>query len=463
MSNSAFVWVSTLLVLAAVASASVFGLEGAIGFVSLVGVVVVGMWLSAYARTERAPLRSTVPSAEIAREEEGAPSLTNLIIAAIALRLVIGLVLNLTGLARDLAPDSIGFQKYGDWIALNWDDPRFDPGYLRGYKTYSFYQYLNAIVSWTFGQGNSALVLSGLNAFIGTLVAWIVSRIALDLYGPHAARRAFILSAFFPSLVLWTSINLRDGWSFLAVTTVVLAVQKLRRSISFKYALLFAAAMLFLPFLRWYMLVLVGTGLGASLLVTRIRQLPYALLSFVLLVALLGGISSRFNLRVNLEDPTANLELMQRMKQGLGRKGTRGYDKDVDISNPVSALTYLPRGIALFLMTPLPWTIEKPRQLFALLETFVWYFMMFFGMRAAWKGLRTRLSQVATPLMVAAVITMAYGLVSGNEGTAYRHRGQVLLLVFVFSAGDYAERRRLRANGMTPLPRRAAQEALGPS
>jgi hypothetical protein len=117
------------------------------------------------------------------------------------------------------------------------------------------------------------------------LAAWLISRLAYSLYGAAAARRAFILAAFYPSIVLWTSINLRDAWSFLLLAGSLLAAQALRERLTPTRVLLLLVLFAAMPFVRGYLLALVGAGVLASYLVVRVRRLPAALATLAALTA----------------------------------------------------------------------------------------------------------------------------------------------------------------------------------
>jgi hypothetical protein len=49
---------------------------------------------------------------------------------------------------------------------------------------------------------------------------------------------------------------------------------------------------------------------------------------------------------------------------------------------------------------------------------------------------RSRLPDVAVQLFVVVSLTCAYGLVEGNEGTAFRHRAHALLVFIIFAAAS---------------------------
>jgi hypothetical protein len=277
-----------------------------------------------------------------------------------------------------------------------------------------------------------------LNAFVGGFGAWLIGLVAGRIYGPAAQKRTFLLAAFFPSLVLWSSVNLRDCWNWLVVAMSLLATINLRERFSLKDLLLVGLCVAFLPMIRSYMLLLVGTGVVLSFLVVRIRSLPVSLIAFPLVIGVMLTIGDSFNMDL-MVDMDERLELMNRMKWGMSG-GNAGYYRGVDISTPEGALRYLPTGVSIFLFAPFPWTPSNLRQAIAVPETMVWYVIFFQAMRHMWRTRKTTIMRAAPVFFTTVVMILAYGLVEGNEGTAFRHRSQVMLLFFVFAGGDFAFR-----------------------
>ncbi|MCB9655199.1 MAG: hypothetical protein H6729_13835 [Deltaproteobacteria bacterium] len=371
------------------------------------------------------------------------------VLLALVLRITTALVFNLTSLDAAVAPDTGGYRKFGNLIAQSWEDPVVDVEAVSGYKPASAYQKFNAVLAYFVG-GNVSLPMSLINCFIGTFAAFVLGRLAETIYGPLAARRAFLLAAFFPSLVLWTSINLREAWSYLAISGLLLAAQRLRSHTSTKDILIFATCLAAIPFIRSYLLLIVALGLVASFVVVRFRQLPSALIAVGLIVAILVTLGPYFGLRpeIAMED---RLATMNAVRQGLA-SGTSAYDRGVDISTPTGALTYLPKGVLTFLLAPFPWSLSGWRQWMSAPELFIWYAVLVQAISCIVRDMRKRFRDVALPLFVLLIMTMAYGLVEGNEGTAFRHRSQVMMIFFVFAGGQHT--RRLRKSGARRMPER---------
>jgi len=102
----------------------------------------------------------------------------------------------------------------------------------------------------------------------------------------------------------------------------------------------------------------------------------------------------------------------------------------------------LPVGLAYLLFAPFPWAISGIRQLLVLPETLVWYALMPAFVRGVAYSVRHRLRDVLPILVFAVTLTIAYALMQGNVGTAYRQRTQVTMFFFVFMAVGIVQRSR---------------------
>jgi len=113
-------------------------------------------------------------------------------------------------------------------------------------------------------------------------------------------------------------------------------------------------------------------------------------------------------------------------------------------------------------LAPFPWDIGSALQAITLPETMLWWAIFPFGVWGALLILRRQVRAFTVPLSVLLMVTVAYAMVESNVGTAYRHRGQVLPLMFIFcSIGIWHLLTRLRARREAERKRRRrARESL---
>ncbi len=424
-------WIGGALVVLAAGSAFVVGPYGPL---VLAGVLLAAVAVGAATRYTPGARRWVVVEEEAV--EEGEVSLLPWIMAAIGVRWLAAIALNLSPLWRQFAPDAVFYTLAGEAIRESWSSPNVDLALWFGKSKAIFYPYLNAISHAVFGS--SRYPLSFLNGVIAVAAAYNYGLLARRMYGPRAQRIAFMLSAFFPSLIIWTSMNIRESWSYFALSLVLLGADQLRQRVSVSSLGIMLSGLVLLSVLRAYLIPLVGTGLVLSFLVVRMRQLPYALMGLAVVVGAFVLFGDALGVTGVLGDDP--LERVNVMRHQLAFGGS-AYGSDVDTSTPMGALTYLPLGIARFLLSPFPWNISSWRQLIALPESLAFAYVLYYGLREAIRTGWRESAKGALLIFVLAVTVCAYGLASGNEGTAYRHRGQIVFMVFVLAGGAFTRRR----------------------
>lgn len=153
--------------------------------------------------------------------------------------------------------------------------------------------------------------------------------------------------------------------------------------------------------------------------------------------ALIVALGAGFTLGVRqetLETQAAFMTLNQvqvtRMDQAMW--GKSAYGVGYDVTTPMGALRALPVGLVYLLFAPFPWAITSVRQLLVVPETLVWYALMPAFVRGLWHSIRHRLRDVLPILVFTVTLTLAYALMQGNVGTAYRQRTQVTMFFFVY-------------------------------
>lgn len=373
--------------------------------------------------------------------------LRRLLLWGFALRAALALLLDVTGYSRLLAPDEHTYATSGWGMALFWQGDlllkpwRFNTDQPLGYF------YLNAVYFYVFGQSELPLKLT--NAFLGAMGGRYVYLIARELFGPAVARRSALFAAFFPSLVLWSAVNIRDVWVILLILFVSWKSLQVIKGRSFSSLLPLVAAMYGLTFLRDYLFFVVALPPLVAFLIggrgNLGRNFIVALLAGfgVVLLFQQGAVSERAVSHLSLE-------AMSKVRQDMATGGSAFLD-NVDISTPGRALAFLPVGIAYFLFSPFPWQITSTLKLFSLPEMLVIYALAPAMLRGLRHTLKTRFREALQVLLLTALLTVSYALGEGNVGTLYRHRAQAILFYLMF-AGVGLELRRAAREAELPVP-----------
>src|SRR5690606_21446216 len=156
-------------------------------------------------------------------------------------------------------------------LLLAWRGERPVPGKLVGSFQVGYYV-LNAIAFVIFGRGAGAQV--ALNILLASWTAVPIYHLArLCVRGHHGvARWASVIVLFFPSLILWSVLNIREAPTIFAVVLVVFFFVRFQlepRARDLVFAFLALTALLVL---REYMMILVGFAAGAGVMMGRSRS-----------------------------------------------------------------------------------------------------------------------------------------------------------------------------------------------
>ncbi len=339
------------------------------------------------------------------------------------------------------APDSYTYHNYAIEIVRHWTDGFPLPDLPAGKE--GFY-YVLAALYWVFGPHTAAGL--ALNAMLGAAIAPVLSDTTRRLFGPVAAEYAVKLVVLLPGLFLWTSQLMKEAPILLLIVVTVNFASRLvdRLSVSALIGMGVVLASLF-TFRGWVALVVAG-GLVGGITFGKAQLVSgfstgLGALALIMMVLTLGVGYSGYQAAIG-----SDLQEAQVVRRDLALSAASGYDAEADISTSAGALTYLPKGLANFILGPFPWQIRQARQLIVLPEVVAWWVLL----PSLVRGLRKGWAMVGRGMLIlvlpAATTSCLLALAIGNFGTVVRERMQVVVLLIPFVALGLAERARLRSS-----------------
>lgn len=335
-----------------------------------------------------------------------------------------------------LAPDQETYDYVGNAVAQYWrGDTYFLTGFVQNPRDPLAYFYIVAALYYLFGSWS--LLPKLVNCFVGALTVPLAHGIALGVSGdPKVALRTARYTAYFPSLVLWSSLNLRDVWTACLILLVCRLAIGLQDSPGvIKLAMLGGAIYLLTQF-RGYIFFPIMIPIVLSFFVRGRRNLARNLLIGGLVgIAVLYVDSTSSERRFRMPD----LETLQELRYFTSLGGQQ-YEARADISTPIKAALFLPKGVAFFLLAPFPWEVRNLVQASTVPEMLFFYGLLpavLIGLRHL---IRTRLSDALMMLLMLSALTFGYALGQSNVGTAYRHRAQVLPFYLMLAATGIQKR-----------------------
>ena len=285
--------------------------------------------------------------------------------------------------------------------------------------------------------GRNMLAVQYFNAVLGAATAAIVYLCAYDVFkNRRVAVVAGLAVAFYPSLVLWSSQGLKDGPIVFFLAVSILATLRLGQKMSVRYITILVAGLFGVLAFRFYVFYMMLVAVGGSFIVgMRTVTLQSMARQFVVII-LLGlaltylGVTRYASAQY---EEFSDLQRLQVSRQDLSTARS-GFGKDVDVSTTGGALSAIPLGLVYLLFAPFPWQLGSLRQSLTIPEMMIWWTSFPLLVLGLWFSLKHRLRQMSPILIFTTMLSLAYSVVQGNVGTAYRQRAQLLVFYFIFVA-----------------------------
>jgi len=286
--------------------------------------------------------------------------------------------------------------------------------------------------------GQNMLATQYVNCVLGAATALLAYMISMEIFPTRrVARVSALMTAFFPSLVLWSCQGLKDGPIVFLLALSMLATLKLGDRFSLKYLTALALALWCLLTLRFYVFYIIVIAVTAAFVLGRRRLTAQSFARQLVVMIAIGAALAYFGVSryttQQLEE-YASTEQLQRMRLDAAESAQSGFGKDVDVSTTEGALSAIPIGLTYLLLAPFPWQLASLRQMITLPEMIVWWSSLPILVLGGWFTIKHRLREIAPILIFTTLLTLTYSIMQGNVGTAYRQRAQLLVFYFVFVA-----------------------------
>jgi hypothetical protein len=288
---------------------------------------------------------------------------------------------------------------------------------------------------------------------VGIAVAGMVLLAAAvyELAGPRPSVLAMWLLAFEPAGIFFSSLLHKEANMLLAIGLVALGGAKIWKRGEPRNLLMVVAGCLIAVATRhyagWFLIaagaaILLHAGLRAEHR-TAIRSL--ALVASVILFAAVAAptvlnASTDENLKRNVQRPqeantsdSSNLKLEQ-----------------VDFSTRGAIVKNLPQRSFDVLVRPFPWQLGNISQGLGLLGTAAAYLALFFLARVLYRSRGSIMARAGPLIYLSVFLLIAYSLSSGNAGTAFRYRVQIVALFICIIATLWRPAERRRAASAAP-------------
>lgn len=272
----------------------------------------------------------------------------------------------------------------------------------------------------------------------------------------RATAAAVLFTAFLPTLVFWSTQDLKDPVCAAAVAWAVLGMLKVGTRAHGGWLLVMVSADLLGLFYRPYVgiLLLVGQGLAWAYSV-RLPRTALGTMSRVAMFVAIAPIAIYFGVQemkstygeeFGLEWAVDSYNMFRETGIASGRIEGSEYEIPLTADTPAEAIIQLPIRILLLLLTPIPLFPGTFRKLLTYPE--MWFIYLYViprfaaGVKEAWHKNRAAL---LTIMLALAPMIVAYALKTAVSGEAIRMRSQFMPLLLIFAGIGHAVRERRKA------------------
>ncbi|HXI26641.1 MAG TPA: glycosyltransferase family 39 protein [Pyrinomonadaceae bacterium] len=381
----------------------------------------------------------------VARIKEDEKFLLRLFISAIMVRIFLGSVIYYFHQQEFFGGDANTYDIFGNALMRVWNGDqsyRYMVDLFSRDGAGSGWGMLYVVAAIYKVIGRNMLATQYVNSVLGAVTAPIAYLMAMEIFpNKKVARAAALLTAFYPSLVLWQCQGMKDGPIIFILTLCMLATLKLGNKFSTKYVIILAIGLFALMTLRFYVFYIMVFAVVCALILGRQKLSAQAFLRQFVIMFVVGGVLAGLGVSQFASkqiEQYGSFRQLQVMRLDASRSAASGFGEDIDVSTPEGALAAIPIGLIYLFLAPFPWQYSSVRSMITLPEMTIWWGSIPFLVLGLWFTIKHRLREVAPIVIFLTVLTISYSIVQGNVGNIYRQRAQLLIFYFLFVAVGFA-------------------------
>ena len=301
---------------------------------------------------------------------------------------------------------------------------------VKGMSHSGFYLVLNALVFYVFGY--KPIFMKLVNCIAGMLLSLVVYRTSSLLFDRNVSSKAMMITHLFPSLLLWSSLGVREIWVSLFIMLCLYYTVKSKTMYSSMDIILLVISLLILSQLRAGTFLVLLISLLPSLFISRSTKFANGIFVFssvslvFMFFILYVGVGQEF---ISV-DPMGQ---MQEIKIDL-TGGDAAYFSREELKKTDNPLYIMPRGLIYFMFSPFPWELTKGSRVASFADVVIIYFLTIPFLLSMYKIVKHRYWEALPLVIVFLLLVFAFSMVEGNFGTAFRHRAQILPIYVLISS-----------------------------
>ena len=357
--------------------------------------------------------------------------LISIFLIALGLRMLVSLLVHALLPPGYFAPDEVNTLLTGKIIAESWNGSNMLPTIS---SISSGIYYIAAAVFYIFGYKPNILFL--LANFLGAMTVLNSYFITKRLFNEKSARYSAMAVTVLPSLVLWSSMPLKDIYTQFSITFIIHLTLRIKEKFKISDLLFILTMIVMIAFVRGYLVVIILMAIASTFVPIRKETFIRNAIVIAVFAMAFALFSSSYEAKLVPKygkKSTGTLQEFQQTRQGFYQGGSKILGH-INIANPVNAIIYSPLLLAVFFLAPFPWQISGSIiHNLATMESLVWYYFLYYAIKGIIVSFRQGKFDVLPVLVMIGVLSIAYALAISNIGAAYRFRAQVSVLLLVFT------------------------------
>ena len=364
---------------------------------------------------------------------------------AFSARILVGMVFYGWDLSKTFGDeDSAGY--IGGWVmAQHWYRNGIDAFLTDVFTVFFDKQNIGQFVIWGipmfFAGGPSRIMVSVINSFAGALLVIVVYRMSRKIFDPDTARKAAVLVACWPSMILLSAGTSKEMLVILFEWSLLYFAIRNSEGLRPNDGVASIPALLALYVTRFYALYMVVAAFAIRIITSGRKHLVRnAILGTIVLgsVMVMLGTSGVVNRDFDIFDRRSRS--MESWRENVAETTGTGVNIYAEYEGSVS----IPVAAAYFFLAPFPWEIFNGslRSSFAAVENIAILVILIMGFPALKIFFKDKLREML-PIFVFCGIYAGFhiwGLV--NVGLAWRHKQTVMPMFFMLVALGITQRKK---------------------
>ena len=287
--------------------------------------------------------------------------------------------------------------------------------------------------------GRSILMAQSISLLLGVFSVFLGWKIATMIWNNQIAKRVGWFIALFPSLILYSSLTLKEPYICFFLLVALYGVVSWVKTDKLKSVFLaltgFTGAIFFHgSYIVGAIIFVLIFGFRNILISTTKLRFNYKIFTFLFIFVVLSQLYISNKIKVpylgNFETSTDMTRLLH--KTSISTRGEAAWPEWIKMNSPIEAIYKLPVRAIYFVFSPFPWDVKKSTHLLGMIDAFLYLylsFLIFCNRKAIWKD---RTSRIILILLLSYIFVYAVGV--GNFGTALRHRSKFVIMFILLAA-----------------------------